>query len=264
MRWTAARPAALLTVMVSALAGPAAAQPVSAADLARLVAAYSGFLAGIEGNALVWKDGTRMAIDDGKGAKDHETRLATADIEDMLVQRYTTGPLTAPPAHNEDPGRARNTEFFDKMYGDCRRGGVTPNLVDVVWLPRKWGKPVKITRVNGVAERLKAVSDELDRLPERFDVFLFPAAGTYNCRLIAGTDRVSAHGHGIAIDIAIRRANYWRWDGAKAGAAFPHKNAIPHEIVEVFERHGFIWGGKWYHYDTMHFEYRPELLGPQR
>jgi hypothetical protein len=30
------------------------------------------------------------------------------------------------------------------------------------------------------------------------------------------------------------------------------------ERVEIFERHGFIWGGKWYHYDTMHFEYRPE------
>jgi peptidoglycan LD-endopeptidase CwlK len=29
----------------------------------------------------------------------------------------------------------------------------------------------------------------------------------------------------------------------------------------VFEKHGFIWGAKWYHYDTMHFEYRPELLG---
>ena len=38
------------------------------------------------------------------------------------------------------------------------------------------------------------------------------------------------------------------------------KNKIPFEIVEIFERHGFIWGGKWYHYDTMHFEYRPELL----
>ena len=33
------------------------------------------------------------------------------------------------------------------------------------------------------------------------------------------------------------------------------------EIVRIFEKHGFIWGGRWYHYDTMHFEYRPELLG---
>ena len=31
-------------------------------------------------------------------------------------------------------------------------------------------------------------------------------------------------------------------------------------LVTVFENHGFIWGGKWRHYDTMHFEYRPELL----
>jgi peptidoglycan LD-endopeptidase CwlK len=30
--------------------------------------------------------------------------------------------------------------------------------------------------------------------------------------------------------------------------------------VRVFEKHGFIWGGRWYHYDTMHFEYRPELI----
>jgi len=27
---------------------------------------------------------------------------------------------------------------------------------------------------------------------------------------------------------------------------------MPQEIVDIFERHGFIWGGKWYHYDTMH------------
>jgi hypothetical protein len=21
-----------------------------------------------------------------------------------------------------------------------------------------------------------------------------------------------------------------------------------------------VWGGKWWHFDTMHFEYRPELI----
>jgi hypothetical protein len=35
---------------------------------------------------------------------------------------------------------------------------------------------------------------------------------------------------------------------------------MPRQIVDIFERHGFIWGGRWYHYDTMHFEFRPELL----
>jgi hypothetical protein len=39
-------------------------------------------------------------------------------------------------------------------------------------------------------------------------------------------------------------------------------NQIPQVIVDAFEAEGFIWGGRWYHYDTMHFEYRPELLDP--
>ena len=41
---------------------------------------------------------------------------------------------------------------------------------------------------------------------------------------------------------------------------YAYRNRIPWEIVEVFEKHGFVWGGKWYHYDTMHFEYRPEII----
>ena len=35
---------------------------------------------------------------------------------------------------------------------------------------------------------------------------------------------------------------------------------MPQAIVAAFARQGFIWGGAWRHFDTMHFEYRPELL----
>jgi hypothetical protein len=31
-------------------------------------------------------------------------------------------------------------------------------------------------------------------------------------------------------------------------------------VIRIFESFGFIWGGKWRYYDTMHFEYRPEIL----
>jgi len=258
-RGLAATSLAAIAALSSLIAPPARAQ--SADDFARLVAAYPTFLDRIDGNFLVWKDGkTRTAIDDGKGAKDHEARLATSDIKDMFTQRYVAGKPDAPPALNVDPGRARNAALFDTMYGDCMKGGVAGNLVEVVWLPKKWGQTLKVTRINGVAEKLKMVSAELDELPTDKDVFLKPPAGTYNCRPIAGTNRVSAHGHGIAVDIAIGRAHYWRWDGGKPGAVKSYRNSIPFEIVEIFERHGFIWGGKWYHYDTMHFEYRPELL----
>ena len=235
-------------------------QPAAAQDVAALLRAYPQFLERIEGNVLVWTDGTRMTIDDGKGVKSHEALLASPDIKDMFVQPYRSGPMAAPPQRNDDPGRARNAALFDRMYGDCTKGGVAHHLVDVVWLPQKWGRRIRVTRVNGVAEKLAAVSAELDQLPARFDRFLFPSAGAYNCRVIAGTTRTSAHGHGIAIDIATGPAHYWQWAGAKAGGAITYRNAIPQEIVEVFERHGFIWGGKWYHYDTMHFEYRPEII----
>ena len=30
--------------------------------------------------------------------------------------------------------------------------------------------------------------------------------------------------------------------------------------IEIFEKNGFIWGGKWDLWDNMHFEYRPELI----
>ena len=92
--------------------------------------------------------------------------------------------------------------------------------------------------------------------------YLQDIGGTFNWRTIAGTDRLSSHSFGITIDINVKFANYWKWDLNNRGKtdSIPYKNNIPYEIVEVFEKYGFIWGGKWYHYDSMHFEYRPELL----
>ena len=183
--------------------------------------------------------------------------LPNPSILDQLALRYPAGAPLLPPA--EDPGRIRNQAFFDKMYGECRAGQVAPNLVQVNWLPKSWGRPVSITRVNGVDRRLAAVSAELDALPEPFQRYLHPIGGTYNCRPIAGTDRLSMHSWGAAIDLNTAFSDYWRW--SRVGAEGPaYRNRVPPEIVAIFERHGFIWGGRWSHFDTMHFEYRPELL----
>jgi hypothetical protein len=259
---------AVIVAAVLTVVAPAAAQDEGAARPrhagAALVAAYPDFLAGAEGNDLLWKDGTRMTLDDGKGAKTFEVLLDSPDLKDMFYALYPRGTAGLPPAYNSDPGRVRFQPLFDKMYGDCTRGEVERNLVDVVWLQRKGGQRLKVTRVNRVADKLQSVSDELDRLPDQFTRYLKPSAGTYNCRVVAGTRRASAHGHGIAIDIASGPSDYWLWTGPGADGRYPYRNRIPKEIVEVFERHGFIWGGKWYHYDTMHFEYRPEMLGARQ
>jgi hypothetical protein len=247
------------------LALPATASSQDNAQLLdMLVAAYPSHLARHEGGVLVWKDGTRMAFDDGERQKDFAALLDRPSLKDQFYAPYPTGQPAAPPAVNIDPGRVRNQPFFARMYGDCRKGEVERHLVDVVWLPQKWGKTLKVTRVNGVAEKLAAVSAELDRLPASFDKYLYPSAGTFNCRPIAGTDRVSPHGLGIAIDIATAQSHYWRWVKPDTAGHYPYRNAIPQEIVDIFERHGFIWGGRWYHYDTMHFEYRPELIAASK
>ena len=250
-------------LLVAALLLPtrAAAGELSEETGKRLLAAYPEQLERIESGILVWRDGTRMPLDDGKGEKPFAEWLDHPDIEDMLAVPYPGGDLALPPAKDVDPGRARNTAFFDKVYGDCRKGEVEKNLSTVVWLPKKTGQRLPFSKVNGAAQHLEAVSRELDELPAKFDVYLFPSAGTYNCRPIAGTNRISAHGQGIAIDIALKHSDYWRNTSPGKDGVYAYRNEIPMEIVRVFERHGFIWGGKWHHYDTMHFEYRPELLG---
>ncbi len=180
----------------------------------------------------------------------------------MFLMKYPVGEQSLAPDVNFDPGRVRYAPLFKKIYGDCRTAGFMANAADVVWLPSKYGKNVKFTKINGAAAALQHVSNELDKLPQRFLAYLRPTQGTYNCRAIAGTNRYSAHRFGIAIDIAAAHSHYWAWSKPDADGRFPYKNETPWEIVHIFEKHGFIWGGKWYHYDTMHFEYRPEMIVP--
>lgn len=228
----------------------------------RLLAAYPQHIQQIRDGLIHFRDGTTMPFDDGRGPKAHAQWLDAPDVEDMLTQPYVRGPMASPPGIDFEPGRARNDIFFTKIYGDCRTGAVQGKLVDVVWLPGKSGVKLKVTSENGVARRLDAISRALDELPKRFNVYLTPPAGTYNCRLIAGTSRPSAHGYGMAIDIATSKADYWRWSKPGRNGRPAWRNRIPQDIVDIFEAHGFIWGGKWDHFDTMHFEYRPELLPP--
>jgi hypothetical protein len=249
-------PAFLALALIGKAEMAAAGEP---AAVDALVRAYPDLLSGANSADLIWRDGTRMPLSDGRPAKSFAEMLRHASLLDQLRLPYPTGMMAAAPLPDDDPGRIRNRAFFDKMYGDCWRGEVAPRLVPVVWLPRSWGRAIRITSVNGVAERLAAVSEELDALPSAVKRYAYPPAGTYNCRTVADTGEPSMHSWGAAIDINAAHADYWLWHGSGATDA-ALVNRIPPEIVAIFERHGFIWGGKWSHYDTMHFEYRPELL----
>jgi hypothetical protein len=228
-----------------------------------LVAAYPSALAGHDDNALRWSDGAVMPVSDGADSKPFPELLRHASIIDQFRIPYPRGPLEKPPAVDADPGRFRNAALFTKMYGDCQKGEASPRLVALAWLPKTlgksgWGTSIRITSVNGVDEHLRAVSAEIDALPEKIKRAAYPIAGTYNCRSVTDTGQPSPHGYGIAIDLNTAFSDYWYW--RPRGGPIVYRNRMPEEIVAIFEKHGFIWGGKWYHFDTMHFEYRPELL----
>ena len=228
-------------------------------DLARLAKAYPDWIAGYDGEFLALKSGAKFPISDRRTNKTFTELLEAPDIDDMFYASYPAGTKPQPPARNFDPGRVRFEPLFIAMYGDCKKNEVAGKMHMIDWLPQHHGGRVAVTMANGVDKALTDVSRELDQLPAELIKYAEPSAGTYNCRAIAGSTARSMHAYGAAIDLNTRYSDYWRWAG-KAGAEPVWKNQMPAEIVRVFEKHGFIWGGYWYHFDTMHFEYRPELL----
>lgn len=229
----------------------------------QLVKAYPEFLIDnpYVSNAIIWrKDNTRMTFDDGVIGKDFERMQSEPDLQDQMAMLYEPGDNFT--IHKDyDPGRIRFEPFFRKMYG-ATEAEVRANLETIYWLPSSSNKPLLVTRINGVSQKLQAISNELDLLVQQPDhryllKYLKDPAGTFYWRNIVDTNRLSTHSFGIAIDINSAYSDYWEWS---ADGGTKYRNQIPMEIVKIFEKYGFIWGGKWYHYDTMHFEYRPELL----
>ena len=90
----------------------------------------------------------------------------------------------------------------------------------------------------------------------------------WSWRNIEATQSRSFHSYGAAIDILPKStgglATYWLWTSQYNPEwwAVPYSKRLhpPPEVIRAFELFGFIWGGKWTVYDTMHFEYRPEIL----
>lgn len=69
--------------------------------------------------------------------------------------------------------------------------------------------------------------------------------GCYSPRFISGAPggRLSSHAWGMSVDIDV---------GENPFGAKPRQDR---RVVEIFERHGFTWGGRWLIPDGMHFEW---------
>ena len=224
-------------------------------------------------------------------------RLKNPDIASMLSQTYPIGP-TALPIKQVDfsPGGIRSQDFMMAVYG-ASRAEVSSQLVDVNFLGQriKFTKLngaaaalsavgqdlMKLYRENTDAKLIKYLKPYVEG-PCRGEARCNLQNDTFVWRLVAGTKTLSNHSFGTAIDMQPSNGTeYWVWDLRQMvheGRAVWKENSArtdlhdilnyepltnadyPSKVVEAFEKHGFIWGGKWYRYDIMHFEFRPEFF----
>jgi peptidoglycan L-alanyl-D-glutamate endopeptidase CwlK len=221
-------------------------------ELQYLKDAYPAMIEDVSPKNITWKDGSSMPVAGSASFFSQISRFfrssdsfeAGISIKDLRCDSY-------------EP-------FFKKMYGGSMQE-VRKNLVTVYWMPNVFGKryPLLITTVNDVDKKIARISAELEKLPSSYYKYLDHPGGSFYWRNVKREKYLSAHSFGIAMDINSHYGSYWLWDRERSqhtGEKLVYRNNIPMKIVDIFEQEGFLWGGRWYFYDTMHFEYRPELF----
>ena len=227
-------------------------------ELQHLRDAYPDTLQEVSASKIVWKNGKQVAV---------ETPNALTDFFAHLFGQSHSSSEDSEVVSIDDLKCDSYEIFFKKMYGS-NASEVKQNLVTVYWMPKVFGNryPLRVTRVNDVDKRIRRISAELEKLPPSYFKFLVNPGGSFYWRNVARERYLSSHSFGIAIDINSQQGNYWLWDlqrARKTSSQLTFHNRVPDRIVEIFEKEGFLWGGRWYYYDTMHFEYRPEMFMQQ-
>ncbi|MBU3143945.1 M15 family metallopeptidase [Clostridium sp. CF012] len=228
-------------------------------DLLCLMIAYPEYITNIEeknGNMyLVLKSGKKLVYDD-KIRKNSQEKLISPDLQDTLEQLYPLSPIRSIMRTDYDPGRGRSYGLLTEVYGSSKKD-IESRLTKV-----KIGySNYQFNGSNSAASSLQVVMKELlplSQTNQNVRKCLLPCSGTFNYRVISGTNRLSPHAFGIAIDLASDKRDYWKWASKEAGEK--RLASYASELVETFENNGFVWGGKWSHFDILHFEYRPEII----
>jgi hypothetical protein len=161
----------------------------------------------------------------------------------------------------------RSEVFLESLFRAGSRAETLKRIVRVDFL----GFSVQVHE--RIAEALRDVARECEALRSsnlRIAAFFSGLAEIdgFNYRDVAGTLSRSYHSYGLALDLIPKnyagKIPYWRWvmerDDRWWATPYERRWSVPQQVVAAFERHGFVWGGKWLFFDTMHFEYRPEIL----
>lgn len=212
-----------------------------------------------EGAGTVSLSGLVLPLGEDAG-RPARVRLSDPSILEQFSQVYPLAfDLSAREVPWFDPGRTRHEGLLRALYGSSE-AEVAASLLRVDYNGSTRTARFAASSRQCAAQQLQAALAAIAAEGPGLDHFFTEVGGSFIWRRIAGTERHSAHSFGIAVDFNTRLGGYWRWSGATEGNVGPFDNRYPEALVRHMERFGFIWGGKWHHFDGMHFEYRPELI----
>ncbi|AEE17919.1 M15 family metallopeptidase [Treponema brennaborense] len=158
--------------------------------------------------------------------------------------------------------------FYDTIYDCASQTAVEQHITRITFLGKQANVHERIRDPLAAVERDIRALAETDPEARAFVTNLSQTDGYY-WRTIRDSGNRSFHSIGIALDILPvgwqQKNIYWAWrrdiDPEKWMLTPLDRRWMPPEsIVAAFEKHGFIWGGKWIIWDNMHFEYHPELI----
>jgi hypothetical protein len=191
--------------------------------------------------------------------------LTDSDQYGSVLYRYRCGPFVKLP----DPvpyQETRSTDFLDAMIGSSpEQIQFSSRWVDFldhrIFMHELCVDALQRidTEIREAALTSKEAADYLGSIKIIFST---------DRRKVEGSESLSYHAYGLAMDIVPQsyegKQVYWRWTSAwNSGwkqTPLSGRWQPPDLVIEIFEKNGFVWGGKWYHFDTIHFEYRPEII----
>ena len=161
----------------------------------------------------------------------------------------------------------RSTQFYDTLWRIHNQEESWDHVKQIRFL----GHPVMVHY--SILTQLSLVEEQILQLAKtdsavRQWINNIKSIDGWNWRNIAESQSRSYHAYGAAIDFLPVSLGglqtYWLWTSQYSpewwAVPYTKRYQPPPEVVKAFESFGFVWGGKWRYFDTMHFEYRPEIL----
>ncbi len=225
----------------------------------------------IYGKWFYWAEG-RLLPEDLLPEKDRFNRYPFYTYPDLLpefseLSREQKDRLDSMLEHRKTIPLYRSPSFQNSLWRIYDRETSWSRVKTIFFL----GFKLQIHR--DLLEDLSMVEEEIQRrmlVDSELKLFVesLERVDGYNWRKIAGTETLSVHSYGIALDLIFNYSSnseiYWLWTKNKGvdwyDVPYNKRFSPPDSFIKAFENNGFIWGGKWLFYDTIHFEYRPEIL----